>query len=245
MIRALHFEATIKPELMALRELRQTLKLALQKVKVSAERQEQSLLGATEWITNLVQHSTPTPSMIRVALIETVTAVCLMIEDDGGIFARFGAVDDYYREIDNEKFIGDLNFTSQIKQHLVEAGLGITYGTQRFYSIRPVTLGRDVRGYWTNDTTYVEPKSKQDRYERTNPYRYGFDLYGEKDGPAGDQLDAQNPLLGYMYVQDRFELEDIVLNLGLRVDYFDSQADIIADPENPYSGGSGWRTRWL
>lgn len=158
--------------------------------------------------------------------------------DDAGIFAGYGAVDDYYRQIDNEKFTGDLNFTSQIKDHLVEAGFGITYGTQRFYSIRPVSLGRDVRGYWSNDTTWVEPKTKQDRYERTNPYRYGFDLYGEKDGTAGDQLDAQNPFLGYLYVQDRFELEDIVLNLGLRLDYFDSQADIIADPENPYSGGS-------
>ena len=64
-------------------------------------------------------------------------------------------------------------------------------------------------------------------------HRYGFDLYGVKNGTAGEQLDAHNPLLGYFYLQDRFELEDVVLNLGLRVDYFDAQTDIIADPEHP------------
>jgi len=32
------------------------------------------------------------------------------------------------------------------------------------------------------------------------------------------------------YLQDRYELEDLVLNLGLRVDYFDTRTDILKIP---------------
>ncbi len=158
--------------------------------------------------------------------------------DDAGIFADYGAVDDYYRKIDNSKFTGDLNFTSQIGTHLVEAGMGIIYGAQNYYSLFPVGIARNNIDYISSTGDTILSQSKETRYERANPTRYGFDLFGDKGGSVGDQLDAKNPLLGNVYLQDRFELEDIVLNIGLRVDYFDSKADIIADPENPYSGGS-------
>ncbi len=123
---------------------------------------------------------------------------------------------------------------------MFEAGLGATFGTQRYYSMSPVSLAKNNAGYWSNDTTFIDAKSKFDRYDRENPFRYGYDLYGEKDGfvDGSDELPAQNPVLGYAYIQDRFELEDIVLNLGLRFDYFDSQTDILKDPANPFSGGS-------
>lgn len=58
-----------------------------------------------------------------------------LAQDEVGIFEVYGRVDDYYRKIENDKFTGDLNFTSQIEEHLVEAGLGLTYGNQRYYSI--------------------------------------------------------------------------------------------------------------
>jgi hypothetical protein len=158
--------------------------------------------------------------------------------DDDGIFPEFGRVNDYYRKIDNDKFTADFNFTSQLDKHLFEAGAGLTIGTQRYYSINPVGLAFNNADYIssTGDTIYA--KSKEERYEIANPYRYGFDLYGEKGGSVGTDLPEQKPFLGYAYLQDRFELEDIVLNLGLRMDYFDSKASVIADPENPYSGGS-------
>ncbi len=162
----------------------------------------------------------------------------LLYTDDAGIFARFGAVDDYYRKIDNDKLTLDFNFTSQMGKHLFEAGFGATYGVQRYYSVAPVGIARNNVGYWSTDTTFIEAQTAEERFERANPTRYGFDLFGEKDGSVGDNLEAQNPLLGYLFLQDRFELEDIVLNIGLRVDYFDSKANIIADPENPYSGGT-------
>jgi len=159
-------------------------------------------------------------------------------EDDAGIFTQYGYTSSIYRRTDNDKFTGDFNFTSQIGDHLVEAGIGINYGTLRYYSIQPIHLAENNADYINSRGDTVYAKSKEDRYDRARIYRYGFDLYGVKNGTAGEQLDAKNPLLGYLYLQDRFELEDIILNLGLRVDYFDSQTDIIKDPANPYSGGS-------
>src|SRR5690606_9400818 len=38
--------------------------------------------------------------------------------------------------------------------------------------------------------------------------------------------------------QDRFELEDLVLNIGLRMDYFDTRTDVLRDPSLPFAGGS-------
>ncbi len=40
----------------------------------------------------------------------------------------------------------------------------------------------------------------------------------------------KEPLFAYAYIQDRFELEDLVLNIGLRMDYFDTKTDILKDP---------------
>ncbi|MCF6271369.1 MAG: carboxypeptidase-like regulatory domain-containing protein [Melioribacteraceae bacterium] len=161
--------------------------------------------------------------------------------DDDGIFNAYGWVDDYYRKINNDKITADFNFTSQIEKHLFEAGAGITLGTQRYYSIRPVGLAFQNAEFISPSGDTIAAKTKYERYVIGNPYRYGYNIYGEKDGGViddEDDLPAKNPMLGYAFIQDRFELEDIVLNLGLRIDYFDSKADIIADPANPYSGGS-------
>ena len=163
-----------------------------------------------------------------------------LAQDDIGIFTEYGWVSDYYRLINNDKYTGDFNFTSQLDKHLFEAGFGLTYGTQRYYAINPVHLAVGIRDYDVNDSTTIPALSDFDRYDREQPFRYGYDVYGNIDGTDESeyQYPAQNPLLGYLYIQDRFELEDIVLNLGLRFDYFDSKADILADPANPWSGGS-------
>ncbi|MDH3269559.1 MAG: TonB-dependent receptor, partial [Ignavibacteria bacterium] len=47
-------------------------------------------------------------------------------------------------------------------------------------------------------------------------------------------LKPRKPILGYLYLQDRFELEDIVLNLGIRMDYFDIKSHDLVNPELPY-----------
>jgi hypothetical protein len=44
----------------------------------------------------------------------------------------------------------------------------------------------------------------------------------------------KKPVIAYAYMQDRFELNDIVLNVGLRADYFDTQGIQVSDPTMPF-----------
>jgi hypothetical protein len=159
-------------------------------------------------------------------------------QDDVGIFSRTGRVNNNYRRYDNNKFTGNFNFTSQIGNHLFEAGIGGFYGTLRYYNIYPMSLAKNIREYTAPNGDIIPAKSKEARYDRANPYRYGYDLYGNINETDDPNSKPKNPILAYAYVQDRFELEDLVLNLGLRVDYFDPQTDIIKDPANPYNGGT-------
>ncbi len=158
------------------------------------------------------------------------------IVDDAGIFPDFGRVNNRYSKIDNQSFSGNFEFTSQLGDHLLEAGFGASYSLMRYYSIRPVELAKNNRPYYENGIL-VEAKSVKERYERAQPYRYGYDVMGNKLS-KGDDLGPNTPLLIHGYIQDRYELDDLVLNVGLRLDYFDSQAKILKNPELPFAGGS-------
>ncbi len=160
-------------------------------------------------------------------------------KDDVGIFAQYGKVDDYFRKFENQKFTGDFNFTSQVGDHLLEGGVGGFLGQLRYYRITPISLAKYVRDYISPSGDTIAAMSRLDRFEREEPYRYGYDIFGDKNESAEDiDSDPKKPIIAYGYIQDRFELDDLVLNLGVRFDYFDSKTDVVIDPENPYSGGS-------
>jgi len=72
------------------------------------------------------------------------------------------------------------------------------------------------------------------------PNNYGYDIYGNK--AENDQVDAatgfqtadapKNPLFGSFYIQDKIEYKDLIINAGLRYDYFDSEGRRLKDPQN-------------
>ncbi|MCK5087150.1 MAG: TonB-dependent receptor, partial [Melioribacteraceae bacterium] len=163
-----------------------------------------------------------------------------LTQDDVGIWAQSGAVDDYYRTINNTKITGDFNFTSQVGDHLVEAGLGGFYGDLSYYAISPVTLAKNVRESISPAGDTIAAKTELERYQRDRPTYFGYDIYGNRNTSTEDSIHipTKNPVLAYAFIQDRFELDDLVLNLGLRLDYFDSKTEIFKDPTHPYSGGS-------
>jgi outer membrane receptor protein involved in Fe transport len=160
-----------------------------------------------------------------------------LAQDAAGIFAAKGYLENYYRKINNKTYSTDISFTSQVQNHLLEFGGGFNYNEMRYYSIgNPERLAYRNRDYIdaNGDTTLA--LSRQERYEGRHPNRYGYDLYGDETS-SGD-LGPKNPILGYGYLQDRFELEDLVLNLGVRFDYFATRSKIFVNPELPYGGGS-------
>ncbi|NUN10110.1 MAG: TonB-dependent receptor [Ignavibacteriaceae bacterium] len=172
--------------------------------------------------------SWPAPQGTRVSL------------DDVQLFFAQGRVSNGYTRLNNSTLSFDLDFTTQLDKHLVEVGGGFQYNTLRNYGLAPVTIAID------NST-----KSLKERIALQSPFYFGFDITGKEFADedfkeqiiSGDtkeyftKVAPRNPLVGYFYIQDRFELSDLVLNLGLRYDYFDSKADVVKNEEYPFIYG--------
>ncbi|MGE5430956.1 MAG: TonB-dependent receptor [Syntrophomonadaceae bacterium] len=61
---------------------------------------------------------------------------------------------------------------------------------------------------------------------------YGYDIYGNEYN--GDGFDAPHkPVFAAAYIQDKIEYEDLVLNLGLRYDYYDVDNKMLKDAAFP------------
>ena len=147
--------------------------------------------------------------------------------DKYGIFGEHGRVLNGYNRTDNSTLSSDFDLTTQLEKHLLEIGGGLSYNILRFYAIAPVTLASDP----------IRNLPVEEKYKRLQPTAIGFDITGKNKTSGGD-FAPRKPLLGYAYVQDRYELQDMVLNLGIRLDYFDTQADIIKDPTLPFATGT-------
>ncbi|OGU66721.1 MAG: hypothetical protein A2499_15310 [Stygiobacter sp. RIFOXYC12_FULL_38_8] len=64
---------------------------------------------------------------------------------------------------------------------------------------------------------------------------YGYDVSGnEYDGDG--LYEAMKPVTASAYIQDKIEYEDIILNLGLRFDYYDTDGWELVDPTRPELG---------
>ncbi len=147
--------------------------------------------------------------------------------DSYGIFSQFGRVNNGYFLTNNSAITADFDFTAQMGNHLLEAGGGFNYSTIRLYSIAPIGLASDN----------LKSLPIAERYARMQPTAIGYDITGKTLTSKGDANEPKLPMLGYAYIQDRFELSDMVLNLGVRLDYFDTKAQILKDPRYPYIFG--------
>ncbi|MBN1481529.1 TonB-dependent receptor [candidate division KSB1 bacterium] len=123
------------------------------------------------------------------------------------------------------------DFTHQQNNHEIRTGFEYRYNTLRRYAlIRPWALASTIEN---------EPN-----IDRTLLYRTGYtESFGYPAYFAGDNVDpsqtsdeglddAQHPMLGAFYIQDKIELADLVLNLGLRFDYVNANDQRLVDPYN-------------
>ncbi|MGB5894694.1 MAG: carboxypeptidase-like regulatory domain-containing protein, partial [Ignavibacteriaceae bacterium] len=140
-------------------------------------------------------------------------------KDENNVFFAYGRVNNRYERQENDQLNADATFTSQIGNHLFEIGGGANTNIIRDYIIGPVSLAGQ------SDTLTLEEK-----FEIEQPTVFGYDITGRNKTSSGDLYEPKEPFFAYAYLQDRFELEDIVLNIGLRVDYFDTKTDILKDP---------------
>lgn len=159
---------------------------------------------------------------------------------DTGIFHTFGRVYDEFVKYRIQGIGSDFNFTKQYKQHLIEFGGVVDRNEVRYYSIGPVdlALGKNTR-------------SVEERFFQSLRANYGYDIFGNEisgtnyrtiiSSTTGDTVDIveeaapPKPINAGLYLQDRIEFKDFILNLGLRWDYFEPDFRRFKDPLNPLS----------
>ena len=61
---------------------------------------------------------------------------------------------------------------------------------------------------------------------------FGYDVFGREDDGSG--LEApRHPTMGAAFIQDKIEYNDLIVNAGLRIDYFDVDSWRFKDPASP------------
>ncbi len=149
-------------------------------------------------------------------------------------FFREGTPRTGYQKDKNNYLSGKLDYTAQLEKHALKAGASYQRWTIRHYGIDLAGVTNTLNIFRTN------PDELRDSESLTNLignslYRdynnYGYDLLGNEvdDGVFG----AKHPVFASGYIEDRFEINDLILNLGLRYDYIDMDSWKWTNPGNP------------
>lgn len=146
------------------------------------------------------------------------------------LFAGPGYVNFGYNYNRSSYLSGKIDFTYQLdRSNLLKVGGEYRYNTIRF---------------WTTSTSrFSIVKSTSPAFTREEILRnsYTDNLGVAVDGIAagrktflddGSRNSAPHPIIAAAYVQDKIELPDLVLNIGLRLDYIDANVDRLKDPLN-------------
>lgn len=146
--------------------------------------------------------------------------------DDNGVYWEKGRVYDAYREYRLQTLGGDLNFTKQFKNHLIEFGGSYEQNIVRYYYLFPVSQ-LAVKINSDNGLPYTT----DERFVRGIGTYYGYDLQGNEYNGGnrmrtllGDEFredGPREPVTVSLFFQDKIEFDDFILNLGFRWDYFD------------------------
>ena len=109
-------------------------------------------------------------------------------------------------------WLAKFDLTSQVNSvHLLKAGLEFRY--------HELTL----------DSFTLQKKLKENGTEEIIP----FEPYVPPPSTIHHDVYQRDPYEFSSYLQDKIELKDIILNLGLRFDYFNSNSVVLADPRDP------------
>ncbi len=147
-------------------------------------------------------------------------------------FNRPGTRLSNYSKFDNSYVGGSIAYTTQLKKHALKAGASYQRWTVRSYAVG--RLNSVVRTIRDNP----ELASNRDSLEfliGNKMYRsfnnYGYDVFGNE---VDDGLFApKHPVLASAYIEDRLEVKDLILNLGLRYDYINMDSYALANPKRP------------
>ncbi|MCI0699425.1 TonB-dependent receptor [candidate division KSB1 bacterium] len=126
-------------------------------------------------------------------------------------------------------FKGDI--THQIgRKHELKAGLEYRYNTYRNYIIGGYGAA-DLHSLAENLRQVGPEFTAEQAYQNRFVDNFGYDIFGNEISGGGRNA-AKHPKIAAAYLQDKIELRDLVLNVGLRWDYFDPASDGFRDVEH-------------
>jgi len=131
-----------------------------------------------------------------------------------------------------DSYAGRLDFTTQMEKHLFKAGA--EYSMSKYRRYNPVSVVGWARYKQENTPDKLEPLLILGGGVGSDVI--GYDIYGNeveddvvKNGGTY-YFAPPKPVFAAAYVQDKIELSDIILNLGLRWDYIDPDSRTTRDP---------------
>jgi outer membrane receptor protein involved in Fe transport len=143
----------------------------------------------------------------------------------------------YTYTLNNANVLGaKLDLTHQQDNHEIRTGFEYRYNTIRRFDID----GWRLASIFENDPSYDPVLATRSAYDDAFGYPLVPDNWeADPSNTVDEGLDgAKHPILASFYAQDKIELADLVLNIGLRWDYVNANDQRLVDPYNiAISGG--------
>lgn len=157
-------------------------------------------------------------------------------------FDRPGDVATAYRKRTQSYWNGSLNLVAQRGAHTVKIGGEYKKWTIRNYGGDPgdaggiVDFSSNLASQAPNipglrDTLRNEPARFAQAARGAGVNYYGYNAFGKQvdSGPNG----PREPVIGAAWINDKIEYEDIIVNGGLRINYFDPDTYVAPNPQDP------------
>jgi len=152
-----------------------------------------------------------------------------------------------YRNSKQNYLGASADYQTQIGQHH-DVRTGLDY---RGYTIRYFDISPGVMQYTAEDGTYGFETYGSMEGVPANKWMinggidtYGYDIYGNEISEKTEYKDDDGTVIAYAdaprkpmqfstYLMDKIEYNDLIVNAGLRIDYFDSDDKELSDPADP------------
>lgn len=148
-------------------------------------------------------------------------------------FNRPGTPISGFAKSQNNYFSFSGNITSQYQEHEFKGGISYEYWTVRNYSGITATELAALLSSMRSQPDDARDEVSLRRLIRKETFlnNYGFDEFGRKVDDGPDR--PKHPVFFAMYLQDKIEYKDLIINAGLRWDYIDMDTWKVNNPNDP------------
>ena len=126
-------------------------------------------------------------------------------------------------------------YTTQLEKHALKLG-----GSYQRYTARRWQIGTSDDASNFLSTLRNNPDAARDSLATlistslfSNFNNYGYDVFGNETDEGSGDFAPKNPVFASAYLMDRYEINDRVINAGLRYDYIDMDTWAWVDPKLP------------